>query len=313
MTISRSIELSFATPRKLPRPADLRGKVVVLDIAFASQSGGGGGFDSVTRPFIKGLGSRLVAWVDHHDSDHHADYAADPRFLLRTKAQHGACPELVTPEVVARAGEVDTIVCHNDFDGLASAAKWMRGGVEPYPGCDADARAIDTRIGSLSPTGLRFDRAIRARPRDTALFGLIVRHLATGLEDTSLWGAIDAAGHELDAIEEETRRIAKRYKWLGGDVAFVDATVRKHAYDKTLLLLMGQERCKVSAVLDADTLTLAAAFDSGLNFLQLLGLSGGMPTRVSIQRKRLDEALAALGVPANELEALRHELSAPAG
>jgi hypothetical protein len=189
----------------------------------------------------------------------------------------------------------------------------MRGGVNPAPVCDDDARAIDTRIGTLSPTGLRFDRAIRARPRDTALFGLIVRHLATGLDDTSLWGPIDVAGHELDAVEEETRRIAKRYKRLGGDVAFVDATVRKHAYDKTLLLLMGQERCKVSVVLDTDTLTLAAAFDSGLNFLQLLGLSGGMPTRVSVQRKRLDEALGALGVPANDIESLRHELSSPAG
>ena len=40
MSNSRSIELSFATPRKLPRPSDLRGKVVVLDIAFGATAHG---------------------------------------------------------------------------------------------------------------------------------------------------------------------------------------------------------------------------------------------------------------------------------
>src|SRR3974377_326767 len=100
---------------------------------------------------------------------------------------------MVTPEIVARVGKVDTIVCHTDFDGLCSAAKWMRAGAEPYPGADADARAIDTRTGVPGPIGQRLDRALRARPRDTALFGLIVRHLGDGLADPSLWGAIDEA------------------------------------------------------------------------------------------------------------------------
>src|SRR6185369_10569538 len=120
----------------------------------------------------------------------------------------GACPEMVTPELCARIGKVNTIVCHTDFDGLCSAAKWMREGIEPYPGADDDARAIDTRIGTPSATGRRIDRALRARPRDTALFGLVVRHLATGLEDASLWTPIDAAASELDAIETITRAIA---------------------------------------------------------------------------------------------------------
>ena len=178
-------ELAFASPRKLPRPDQLRGRVVVLDVAFASQASGGG-FDKLTRPFIEKLGPRLAGWVDHHDHDLHPTYAVDPRFVLATKAEHGACPEMVTPEVVARIGPVDTIVCHTDFDGLCSAAKWLRGGTEPYPGADDDARAIDTRIGTPSPTAQRFDRALRARPRDYALFGIIVRHLATGLT----WGAM---------------------------------------------------------------------------------------------------------------------------
>src|SRR5690606_14604004 len=129
--------LSFGTPRKLPKASKLEGRVVVLDVAFAGTAGGG--FDQVTKKLIDGLGERLVGWIDHHDHERHEDYREDPRFVLATKAQHGACPEMITPELVLRIGPVDTIVCHTDFDGLASAAKWILGGREPYPGCDADA------------------------------------------------------------------------------------------------------------------------------------------------------------------------------
>src|SRR5215470_15145001 len=111
-------DLAFATPRKLPKVKELRGSVAVLDIAFASEAGGHS-FEKTTLPFIEGLGPRLAAWVDHHDSAEHRRFAGDPRFVLATKAEHGACPEMITPEVVARAGHVDTIVCHVDFDGLA--------------------------------------------------------------------------------------------------------------------------------------------------------------------------------------------------
>ena len=197
------------------------GRVAVLDIAFAG-AGSGGGFPKITLPFIEGLGDRLRAWVDHHDHELHASYAADPRFVLATKAEHGACPEMITEELVARVGLIDTIVCHTDFDGLASAAKWMRNGVESYPGCDDDARAIDTRLGTPSAIANRFDRALRARPRDEGLFGLIVRHLATGLKDESLWQPIDRAAEDLIPIERETRRAAERYQRLSPGVAFLE-------------------------------------------------------------------------------------------
>lgn len=290
-----SLDLSFATPRKLPKAKDLKGRVVVLDIAFAAE-GSGSSFDETTLPFIQSLGARLAAWVDHHDSAYHERYKGDPRFILSTKTEHGACPEMITPEVVARAGAVDTIVCHNDFDGLVSAAKWMRGGTEPYPGADDDARAVDTRIGHPSPIGVRFDRALRARPRDFGLFGIIVRHLAAGLADASLWEPIDRAAAELLPVENMTRQLASRFTRLSDDVVFADVTERLGSYDKTMLLLLGQERAKIAAVLDGDTLSLAAGFHSGVNFLTLLGLSGGMPTRVSVPKKRLGEALDALGV-----------------
>jgi len=304
-----SPHLAFASPRKLPRPRELQGAVAVLDIAFASEAGGHS-FESTTLPFIEGLGPRLAAWVDHHDSAHHARYAGDPRFVLSTKAEHGACPEMITPEVVARAGQVDTLVCHVDFDGLASGAKWMRGGVEPYAGCDADARAVDTRTGTPGPLAVRIDRALRARPRDQALFGLIVRLLAGGVADRSLWEPIDAAGAELAAMESEARRLAGGYERFEPDLLLVDVSQagghpqapgkRRGPYDKTLLLLLGQERGRMSAVIDGDNVTFAAGFDSGVNFLQAFGISGGMPTRVSIQRSKLPGALAALGISAED-------------
>src|SRR3954454_18308789 len=110
----RSIpHFAFLTPRTLP-PADrLSGRVAVLDIAFASE-GGGSSFDKTTLPFIRGLGSRLAAWVHPPAHARPSDFAGDPRFVLATKAQHGSCPEMVTPEVVGAAGPVDTLAVHLD-------------------------------------------------------------------------------------------------------------------------------------------------------------------------------------------------------
>jgi hypothetical protein len=299
----RHHNLVFTTPRKLPKARDLEGRVVVLDVAFASEASGGG-FEKATLPLIEGLGARLAAWVDHHDSSDHARFAGDPRFVLATKRQHGACPEMVTPELVARVGAVDTIVCHTDFDGLVSAAKWICGGMEPYPGADRDAWAVDTCLARPGPNGERFDRALRARPNDRGLFGVAVRHLVSGLADPALWLPIDEAAAELVPIEAETRSAAQDYVRLAAGVAVVDVTGRRQAgarIDKTQLLLAGQERERVSVVIDRDTVTVAARFDSGMNFLALLGLSGGMPTRVSVPRSRLHEVFGALGVPVDEV------------
>src|SRR5262249_4493394 len=118
--------------------------------------------------------------------------------------------------------------------------------------------------------------------------------------DASLWEPIDRAAAELAKIEEASRQIARRYEVLsakgGRNVAFVDATKEHGAYDKTQLLLLGQERAAIAVLLDMDTLTLATRFDSGTNFLNLLGLSGGMPTLVSVQKTRLREVMKSLGI-----------------
>lgn len=284
--------LAYGTPRKLPRTKDIEGRVVVLDVAFAAD-GSGSSFEKTTKPFIDGLGTRLRMWIDHHDHPMHAAYANDPRFVLSTKAEHGACPEMVTEERCRAAGEVDTVCCHVDFDGLCSAAKWIRQGVEPYEGADDDARAIDTRIGEASDRGATLDRALRARPRDDVLKGLIVRFLADGASDIGIYRDLRDVAESLKALEEESKRLARSYI-LQNDLAVVDASNVEKAYDKTFLLMLGQERAPISLVYDATTITAAAAFDSGIDLLSLLGVEGGMPTRVSVPRSRLEDVLERL-------------------
>ena len=97
-------------------------------------------------------------------------------------------------------------------------------------------------------------------------------------------------------IERETRCAAEQYQRLPPGVAYVDVSAGFARVDKTLLLLLGQEREPVSVVVDRDNVSVAARFDSGLNFVSLLNLGGGMPTRISVPRSRLHEVLTALKV-----------------
>jgi hypothetical protein len=295
LAVVQGFGVAFTTPRALPKPAVLPGRVVVLDIAFAFE-GGGRTFEKTTLRFIEALGERLVGWVDHHDSRHHQRYATDPRFVLATKAEHGACPEMISPELVARLSPVDTIVCHTDFDGLASAAKWIRNGQEPYPGCDADARAVDTCQGELGAVGRRIERALRAHARDPALLDHVLRLLVAGARPADSWEPVDQAAEQLAPLEHQAELLAQRFELVGADLALVDASAQSGTYDKTTLLLLGQERARMAAVLDGDTVTFAAPFDSGVDFVSRFGFSGGMPTRVSVRRSELGAALRALGV-----------------
>jgi hypothetical protein len=285
------VEFAYLTPRALPRPETLKGRVAVLDIAFAAE-GGGSSFEGITLPFITGLGSRLAAWVDHHDHQRHIDYANDPRFVLSTKAQHGACPEMVTPQVVAAAGPVDTVAVHMDLDGLYSGAKWVLGGLEPYPGADADARAVDTRRGVPGPIAARIDRALRARFRDTNLKHRIIQYLVARTKAPHHWEEIEAAAKLVDPLLDEAQRQAARYR-VDGQVAYVRPNGNT-PYDKTELLLLGQQKAAVAVVHDSGSLSIAADFESGLDFVALFQLGGGMPTRVSVPESRLQEVLEKL-------------------
>lgn len=284
-------QLVFASPRALPRADRLHGRVVVLDVAFAATIGTTVSFDLVTRPFIDALGARLAAWVDHHDHERHAGFAHDPRFVLATKAQHGACPEMVTAELVRQTGPIGCICTHVDLDGLYAAAKWILGGVEPYPGADDDARAIDTRVGSARPTAVRIDRALRARFRDDQLKRSVVQFLVGGMQPGVHDDVIADAAAEFVQRDAVTRELAGRFT-IRGRVAVVDTAGAPGAFDKTDLLLAGQARAPVSIVRDSGMLTIAAGFDSGWDFVELFGIGGGMPTRVTIPEQRLDTVIA---------------------
>ncbi len=282
--------LEFASPRGLPRASKLEGRVVVLDVAFAASAGGGVSYEMVTKPFIDDLGERLAAWVDHHDHDRHVDFADDPRFTLSTKAEHGACPEMVTEELVRRAGPVDTVVAHVDLDGLYSAAKWIHGGIELYPGADADARCVDTRTGNPGPIALLIDHALRARFRDRDLKRAVVRWLVDGRPQGACKEVIEEAASEFAERAVGTKLLTEQFS-CRGRIAFVDASAFGQPFDKTDLLLEGQAKAEVSIVRDSGFVTIAAPFDSGWDFVRLLELEGGMPTRVTVPERNLDRAI----------------------
>ena len=283
----------LATPRSLPKAANLPGRVVVLDIAFASNAGGMS-FEKVTGKFISELGARLALWVDHHDSDYHAQYACDPRFILHRKAEHGACPELITPALVANTGPIDCIVCHNDFDGLMSAAKWLRGGDECYAGADADAFAIDTCSAQPSPLAQSIQRSILTQAKNKDWLLSIVSFLASGANNAEMLAEIEQVGRPYRQLQQAAEDLAVQFVHAAKDTVLVSVPPDWPAYDRTHLLLLGQALARIAAVLDRDTLTFAAHYKSGINFLTLFGLSGGMPTVVSVNAKDLDWALAAI-------------------
>src|SRR5262245_17947894 len=214
-------QLAFGSPRLPPEPEKVPGRVVVLDIAFAATVGTSISFELTTKPFIDGLGDRLAAWIDHHDHERHVLFANDPRFVLATKAQHGACPEMVTPERVRHAGPIDSILTHVDLDGLYAAAKWVLGGVEPYEGADADARAVDTRVGEPGVLAARIDRALRAKFRDDQLKRAIVHFLVGGMKPGPHDDMIEEAAAEFDRRDARTQELIKRYT-IRGRVAVVD-------------------------------------------------------------------------------------------
>ena len=175
------------------------------------------------------------------------------------------------------------------------------GGVEPYPGADDDARAVDTRRGEPGPIATRIDRALRARFRDETLKHRVMQYLIARTKAPVLWDEIDAAARL--SIRCWTRAGA----WpTGSGSRAASPTSRRPGgpYDKTELLLIGQERAPVAVVRDSGSLTIAADFESGFDFVKLFDLGGGMPTRVTIPEARHAEAMTKLSA-----EIARHRAS----
>jgi hypothetical protein len=293
-TMHRGIYCCIATPRSLPSAHKLLGNVAIVDLAFASNRPTKS-YPSITHRLIDHLGHRLVAFIDHHDSLYHADFKTDPRFILSTKAEHGACPEMITPDFVKSCRSIDTIVCHNDFDGLASAAKWMNQGHEPYSGCDYDAWCIDTRLADPSPRAHLIDQALRSDPKDLYLRHQVIDLFLNQLESDELWDPIKQAAKKTQELEIQAVYVAQQYESLSPELVFVDGT-SSPPFDKTHALLLGQKQSLISAVKIKESITFAAPFNSGVNLVDLFGLSGGMPTVVSISLDDLESALWSLNV-----------------
>jgi hypothetical protein len=197
---------------------------------------------------------------------------------------------MVTPELVRTVGPVDTICAHVDLDGLYAAAKWILGGDEPYAGADDDARCVDTRIGEPGPIATRIDQALRAKFRDDQLKRAVVMWLVGGRKRGAHDDLIEEAAFEFSQRAAGTAPLRQRYS-VRGRVAVVDATAARTPYDKTDLLLAGQELAPVSMVRDSGNATIAASFSSGWDFVRLLELGGGMPTRVTVPDARWQEAI----------------------
>ena len=283
-------DVHFALPYRLPDPSQLGAAVVVLDIGFCAQQAGRS-YESVTQPFIVGLGDRLKLWIDHHTHERHVDFSNDARFVLVSRHEHPACPELVTPERVAAAGAIDTVVCHSDFDGIASAAKFLLEGREPYEGCDADARAIDSRVGECGPRGERLAAALAIR-HDEGMLRMVLQSLLQPSEPGAVAQAIDDAAAKYSLRVERTRQAVAQGERVG--VAWVvDARRSKRKLDRTQALLLAQERAVYGLFLGEDgRLSLATDMGNPIDLTQVFGTRGGMQNRITLPLKRLPEVLA---------------------
>jgi hypothetical protein len=276
-----TIEL-VGSPAHLPKPP--KGRVAVLDVAFAS----GEKFDRVTEPYIQQLGARLALWCDHHEHAlGWARYRPDPRFVLVPNREAHACPELVTPEVARRAGPVDGLVVHGDFDGLLTAVKLLRGGEAPYPEADEDARAVDSpgRGHALSARGGRLafavDEAVASftaggrRDFLTAVLWALVRDNEQG----PLARQIDTAALAAKSAQEQAVAIARQHsrEELPG-VLVARLSGRREGRQRKGILRWAEEHAPAAIVVESEgstTWVTAATYDERVDLASIDLLQGG--------------------------------------
>jgi hypothetical protein len=264
-------------PGNLPVPPE--GRVAVVDVAFA----GGDNFEKSTVPFLEALGDRLAVWIDHHE--HPVGWSrvqGDPRFVLVPNRTAHACPELVTPEVVARAGPVDVVVAHADFDGLLSAVKFIRGGVAPWPEADEDARAADSpgRGHALSDQAALLSDALdhaaselKTAQRE-ALRQQIVAALVQGEITPELRSRLETLSRKQRAALEPVDGLAAAAREeIGGVLVARVAKALPRPVKKALLSRL-EERAPVGVVIEGRAVT-AATFRDDLDLAFCDDLAAG--------------------------------------
>jgi hypothetical protein len=265
-------------PGSLPAPPE-EGRVAVVDVAFAA----GDNFEKSTLPFLQGLGDRLAIWIDHHEHPlGWSRFRDDPRFVLVPNRVAHACPELVTPEVVRKAGPVDVVVAHADLDGLLSAVKFLRGGTPPWPEADEDARAADSpgRGHAYSPRAKLLSDALdqaaaelRTAQRE-ALRQQIVLALVGGEIPPELQRRLEelarAQGQALAPVEELAAQAREEVR--GVLVARVPKALPR-AVKKALLSRL-EERAPIGVVVEGRAIT-AATFREGIDLARCDELGAG--------------------------------------
>jgi hypothetical protein len=255
-------------PGSLPAPP-ARGRVAVVDVAFA----GGENFEKSTVPFLEALGDRLAIWIDHHEHPvGWARYRDDPRFLLVPNRVAHACPELVTPDVVRRAGPVDVVVAHADLDGLLSAVKFLRGGEPPWPEADEDARAADSpgRGHALSARAAQLSEALdhatselRSAQRES-LRQQLVQALVTGEMPKALQRRVEDLAREHEEALAPVAGLAAQAREEARGVLVVRVPKALARPVKKALLSRLEERAPVGVVIEGRAVT-AATFRDGLD------------------------------------------------
>jgi hypothetical protein len=277
-----AVKLRFvARPQELP-PVPERGRLALVDLAFAN----GEAFERVTKPLIDAAGERLSIWIDHHDHEVWPRYRDDPRFRLVSKVEARACPQLVDPEIVARAQPVEHLWAHADFDGCVAAAKFLLEGRSPYPEADEDARWADApgHGFSVSERGRRLawamDEAsvqLKSGPYIDLLFG-IVRSLVDGQEPASLKRQLDelAAGQ----VQRQERLRETYFEGLTRphpELLLLELGKNVEKSDKKFLLREMEKRARVAAIDEKGHFTVATFHDEGprgIDLRQVPGLKG---------------------------------------
>jgi hypothetical protein len=265
-------------PGALPSPPE-QGRVAVVDVAFA----GGDGFEKSTLPFIEALGDRLAIWIDHHEHPlGWSRYRGDPRFVLVPNREAHACPELVTPELVKKAGAVDVVLAHADFDGLLSAVKFLRGGVAPWPEADEDARAADSpgrghalseRAKLLSDALDHAQSELRTAQRD-ALRQEIVKALVAGELPAELEKRLREMAHEHHEALAPVEALAATAREEAGGVLVVRAEKAISRPVKKALLSRLEERAPIAVVVEGRAVT-AATFREDIDLSRCDELTAG--------------------------------------
>lgn len=253
--------------------------MAVVDVAFAA----GDNFEKSTLPFLQALGDRLAIWIDHHEHPlGWSRFRDDPRFVLVPNRVAHACPELVTPEVVRRAGPVDVVVAHADLDGLLSAVKFLRGGTPPWPEADEDARAADSpgRGHAYSPRAKLLSDALdhaaaelRTAQREALRQQIVQALVGDGIPPDLLKRLEELARAQQEALAPVEELAAQaREEARGVLVARVPKALPRGV--KKALLSRLEERAPIGVVVEGRAIT-AATFQEGIDLARCDELGAG--------------------------------------